>query len=152
MSLKKCIAITLITGSLFSASFAEATPTMTQAVSVPQELMNPNDNSNYVLVWTHLGSKYYIDISSIVIKQNDAKMRWWAENIVELNKNGEYVSQFSREFCFDRTNGNTRMWNYNTTRWENLETYDCRSTSQVEARAYNLGYIFAFQGGNPLEK
>lgn len=152
MNIKKCIAVALVAGSIFSISSAEATPTMHQAVSVPQYTMNPNENANYVLVWSHLNSKYYIDLASIVVKENNAKMRWWAENIVELNKNNEYVNQFPREYCYDRTNGNTRMWNYGTGRWENLETYDCRSTNQLEARSYNLGYIFAFQGGNPVEK
>ena len=151
MSLKKCIAITLITGSLFSASFAEATPTMTQAVTIPQELMNPNDNPNYVLVWTHLGSKYYVDLSSIVVKQNDDKMRWWAENVVEL-KNNEYVAQFPREYCYDKTTKNTRQWNYNIGRWENINPFDTNTRVQFEVRAYNLGYLFAFQGGNPIEK
>lgn len=152
MSLKKCIAITLITGSLFSFSPVEATPTMVQSVSVPQELMNPNENPNYVLVWTHLNSKYYIDLASIVVKENDDKIRWWAENIVELNKNGEYVGQFPREYCFDRTNDNTRMWNAKMRVWETFGSYNCESLNQLDARAFNLGYLFAFQGGNPVEK
>lgn len=152
MKIKNCIAVALVTGSLFSFSFAEATPTMAQSVSVPQELMNPNENPNYVLVWTHLDSKYYIDLSSIVVKENDSKIRWWAENIVELNKNGEYVRQFLKNYCFDRTNDNTRMWNTRTGVWESFGTYNCESLNQLDARAFNLGYLFAFQGGNPIEK
>lgn len=152
MNIKQSIAIALVAGSIFSVPSAEATPTMVQSVSVPQELMNPNENPNYVLVWTHLDSKYYIDLSSIVVKENDSKIRWWAENIVELNKSGEYVGQFLKNYCFDRTNDNTRMWNTRTGVWESFGTYNCESLNQLDARAFNLGYLFAFQGGNPIEK
>lgn len=151
MKIKKCITIALVAGSIFSVNFAEATPTNCQTVSVPQELMNPNENPNYLLVWTHLGSKYYIDLASIIVKQNDDKISWWAENIVELNKNNEYKNQFAYEFCYDKTTQITEVWNSEARKWEYLNTFDRRSQNQLEARAYNLGYIFAFQGGNPVE-
>lgn len=151
MKLKKCIATALVAGSIFSFNFAEATPTNCQAVSVPQELMNPNENPNYLLVWTHLGSKFYLDLSSIIVKENDDKIRWWAVNVVELNKSNEYVNQFAREFCYDRTNDHTRQWDYNAKEWDDLFTFSTKTRTQLEARAFNLSYIFAFQGGNPIE-
>ena len=152
MKIKNCIAVALVTGSLFSFSSAEATPTMTQAVIIPQEIMNPNENSNYLLVWSNLSSKFYIDLSSIIVKENDDKIRWWALNIVELNKNNAYVGQFPREFCYDRTNDHTRVWDYNAKEWEDFFAYSTKSRMQLDARAFNLSYIFAFQGGNPVEK
>ena len=160
MKLKKSIAIALCATTLVSFGVmceasdkkASATPTRTQAVDVPQYLMNLDSNPNYVLVWHHLDTNYYIDLSSVVVKQNDDKIRWWAQNIVEIDNTGKYIKQFPREFCYDRTTDNTRQWNYSTKSWENLFTYDTISRNQLEARAYNLGYIFAFQGGNPVEK
>lgn len=152
MSIKNYITTALVVGSIFSFSYTEATPTMTQAVSIPQELMNPNENSNYLLVWSNLGSKFYLDLSSIIIKENDDKIRWWAVNVVELNKKGEYVRQFPREFCYDRTTDKTKVWDYNAKEWDEFFAYSTKTRTQLEARAFNLSFIFAFQGGFPLEK
>ena len=152
MKIKNYITTALVVSSIFSFSYTEATPTMTQAVSIPQELMNPNENSNYLLVWSNLGSKFYLDLSSIIIKENDDKIRWWAVNVVELNKEGEYVRQFPREFCYDRTTDKTKMWDYNAKEWDEFFAYSTKTRIQLEARAFNLSFIFAFQGGFPLEK
>lgn len=152
MKIKNYITTALVIGSIFSFSYTEATPTMTQSVSIPQELMNPNENSNYLLVWSNLGSKFYIDLSSIVVKRDDDKIRWWAVNVVELNKKGEYVRQFPREFCYDRTTDKTKMWDYNAKEWDEFFAYSTKTRIQLEARAFNLSFIFAFQGGFPLEK
>lgn len=152
MKIKNCIAVALVTGSLFSFSSVEATPTMTQAVTVPQEVMNPSENSNYLLVWSNLGSKFYIDLSSIVVKENDDKMRWWALNIVELNKDGDYVKQFPKEFCYDRTTDKTKVWDSGSREWDEFFAYTTKQRVQLEARAFNLSFIYAFQGGFPVER
>lgn len=152
MKIKNYITTALVVGSIFSFSYAEAIPTMTQSVTVPQELMNPSENSNYLLVWSDLGSKFYIDLSSIVVKQNDDKIRWWAVNIVELNKNGDYVKQFPKEFCYDRTTDKTKVWDSGSREWDEFFAYTTKQRVQLEARAFNLSFIFAFQGGFPLEK
>jgi hypothetical protein len=161
LKLKKSIAIALCVSSIISigvsseaAKKASATPTMVQAVAVPQMNMNLDGNSNYVLVWNHIGTRFYIDLASIVVKENDDKMRWWGQNIIEVNEKGEYIGQFTQEFCYDRTMdyNNTRQWNPDTRKWEVLDTYETNSRYQADARAYKLGYIFAFQGGNPVEK
>lgn len=160
MKLKKSIAIALCATTLVSFGVmceaadkkASATPTKVAAVTVPQYPMNLDQNPNYVLVWHHLDTNYYLDLSSIIIKENDDKMRWWGQNIVEVDNNGKYIKQFLKEYCYDRTIDNTRQWNPATRQWENLFTYDTNSRNQLEVRAYNLSYMFAFQGGNPVEK
>lgn len=161
MKLKKVIAIALSAATIASvgvgceaAKKASATPTMVQAVAVPQMLMNLDGNPNYLLVWNHVGTRFYIDLSSIIVKQNDSKMRWWAQNIIEVNESGKYIGQFTQEFCYDRTmdKNNTRQWNPDNRTWEVLDTYETNSRYQADARSYKLGYIFAFQGGNPVEK
>ena len=156
MKLKKLIAIALCGAAIAAYNGeAQATPTMVQSVHVPQELMNAEGNNNYVLVWQHLGTKFYIDLTSIVVKEND-NVRWWAQNIIELDENGKYLGQFTQEFCLDMTSKklyeNTKQWNADTKQWESLNTYDTKSRNQADARAFNLGYMFAFQGGNPIEK
>jgi hypothetical protein len=162
LKLKKAIAIALCGATFLSVNIGEtadkkasATPTMVQGVTIPQVLMNPNENANYVLIWHHFDSGYYIDLSSIVIKEND-DLKWWAQNIVEINDKGAYINQFTQEFCFDETvdksYANTRQWDKNTRKWENLNIFDTRSRYQVDARGFSLGYIYAFQGGNPVEK
>ena len=152
---KKLVATVLCGLSLGLMNPIEATPTMVQAVYAPQMSMNASDNTNYVLVWHHLDSSFYIDLASIVIKEND-ELKWWAQNVVELDKEGNYVKQYTQEFCLDTTvkkdvDALTRMWNPDTKKWENINTFDTKSRSQVESRGFNIGYVFAFQGGNPIE-
>ena len=69
MKLKKVIAIALSAATIASvavgceaAKKASATPTMVQAVAVPQMLMNLDGNANYLLVWNHVGTRFYIDL------------------------------------------------------------------------------------------
>ena len=152
---KKLLATTLLGMSLMSP-MVSATPTMTQAVNAPQMSMNANDNTNYVLIWHHLDSSFYIDLASIVIKEND-DLKWWAQNVVELDEKGNYVKQYTQEFCLDTTVKNdvdavTRMWNKDTKKWENINSFDTRSRYQAESRGFNIGYMFAYQCGNPVEK
>lgn len=161
MNLKKIIIAGMVGATVLSmgmngeaAKKASATPTMTQSVTVPQMRMDLDGNTNYLLVWNRMGTRFYIDLSSIVVKQNDDKMRWWAQNIIEVNEEGKYLGQSTQEFCCDRTMDHdfTRQWNPDNRTWEVLNPYETNSRYQNDARAYNLGYIFAFQGGNPVEK
>jgi hypothetical protein len=162
MKLKKIIAIALSAATIASVGIsAEAADkkdngrdmTMRQAVIMAQMPMNLDGNTNYLLVCNHSGIRFYIDLASIVIKEDDDKMCWWAQNIIEVNDEGKYVGQFTQEFCYDRTmdKKNTRQWNGDNRTWEVLDTYETNSRYQADARAYKLGYIFAFQGGNPVK-
>lgn len=114
-------------------------------------LMNLDDNPNYVLVYSHMGFGYYLDITSINIKQNDAKGRYWAQNLVEVNmitnEVGKNITQF---YYYDRTDGSTKKYNSSNDEWETIETYDPREAVQIESRGFSIGYLFAFQGGNPV--
>lgn len=152
--MKKVLAATLLGMSLMNP--VGATPTMVQSVHTPQMLMNVENNANYVLLWHHMDSNFYLDLSSIVVKEND-DLRWWAQNVVEIDENGKYIKQYTQEFCLDTTvkkdvDAVTRQYNRDTKKWENMDSYDIRSRYQVESRGFNIGYLFAFQGGNPIEK
>lgn len=152
--MKKVLAATLLGMSLMNP--VGATPTMVQSVHAPQMLMNVENNANYVLLWHHMDSNFYLDLSSIVVKEND-DLRWWAQNVVEIDENGKYIKQYTQEFCLDTTvkkdvDAVTRQYNRDTKKWENMDSYDIRSRYQVESRGFNIGYLFAFQGGNPIEK
>ena len=158
--MKKNIMKTVIAGIAVCGTIAFGNPnttyaeeaTVQQRINVPQRLMNLYDNPNYVLIYENMGIGYYLDINSIVIKKNDEHMRFWAQNIIPINmKTGEYGNPSTIFYAFDRDKEYTERYNSDTQNWEVFQPFDCRKENQVEARAYSIGYIFAFQGGNPAK-
>lgn len=154
MKFKKIIISTMIASMIASGSVF-ATPTNVSSVHPEQQLLNLNDNPNYVLVYSNVGIGYYLDIASIVIKQNDAKGRYWAQNIISVNqKTGEFSAPITQFYYYDRTDNSdnaTKMYNSSRESWEVIQPFDPRSQVQLESRGYYLGYLFAFQKGNPKE-
>lgn len=120
-------------------------------VTKQQYILNLDNNPNYVLIYSKLGIGYYLDIQSIVVKENDSVMRWWSQAICSVNMETKQVGEYKiQSYSYDRTNGNTNMYNYSTKSWETIETYDPRESVQVESRGFSIGYIYAFQGGYPV--
>ena len=154
MNLKKIAEIGIL-GAMVAVSPIVGNTAYAETSSAPKTnnnyLMNLDQNPNYVLVYSHLGIGYYLDISSINIKQNDAKGRYWAQILVEVNMKtnevGKYITQF---YYYDRTDGATKKFNDSNKEWETIETYDPREAVQIESRGFSIGYLFAFQGGNPV--
>lgn len=147
----KLVKYLLIAFSVIAVTIPNISYAATPAKTTTQYLMNLDENPNYVLVWSHLGIGYYLDISSIDIKQNDFKGRYWAQNLVEVNMKtnevGKYITQF---YFYDRTTLATKKYNSSDKEWETIQTYDPREASQISSRGFSIGYMFAFQGGNPV--
>lgn len=152
--IKKMMATMMIATALGTGT-AFATPTNTNSVVPKQQLMNLSDNPNYVLIYSNVGIGYYLDVTSITIKQDDDKGRYWAQNVIPVNqKTGQWSNPITQFYYYDRkdeTASATKMYDTSRKEWEVIEPFDPRSTVQLECRGYYLGYLFAFQKGNPEE-
>ena len=150
---KKMIASVLAAGILSFGAPAYATPTNVHSVSAPQEHMNIFDNPNYILVQSHLGKGWYLDVSSIVNKSFDGEYAW-SQNIVEVDIVNQKVTGAYKTQTY-RYNDESMKFKYLNTKngeWVDFDPFDIRERNQLDSRGFSLGFMSLFQGGNPVER
>lgn len=150
---KKMIISAMVAGILSFGVHAYAMPTNVYHVFAPQEKMNIFDNPNYILVQSHMGKGWYLDVSSIINKSSNGEYAW-SQNIVEVDivnqiVTGEYKTQSYR---YDDRNMKFKYLNTENGEWVDFDPFDIRERNQLNSRGFSLGFMSLFQGGNPVER
>ena len=108
---------------------------------------NWNGDTNYLLLYAQGGDAWYLDKSSIVVKQDlydgtDID-RVWAENIVMVRESsGEYEN--TRTYWFRDRSGDTMYTTNPRDKWSRFDTSDRAGYMQVTVRGFTTGWYYAF--------
>jgi hypothetical protein len=108
-----------------------------------------NGDTNYVLVYGHQGVSWYLDKSSVVIKQSDRQANAFACNIVIVDTNGNISG--TKTYWYDepcqRDNYNEACYSVNGTDWKVFNVNDTAGYMQVVVNGFKTGWKAAFGSG-----
>lgn len=107
-----------------------------------------NGDTNYPLLYGHMGSAWYLDKSSVVVKQDDSVAHKFAENIIMVDADNGYsiintgtlwfYQKLQRDDFFEAYTGNGE-------KWRSFEVNSSYGADQVVVNAFKLGWKAAFR-------
>jgi hypothetical protein len=131
---------------LFALIVGLAVVNMPQVQAYEQYL---NGDTNYVIVYGHQGMSWYLDKSSVVVKESDQKANSFACNIVVVDVNGNITATktyWYYEPC-QRDNFNEAYCSNDGKSWNAFNVNDYAGSAQVVVNGFKTGWRAAFGSG-----
>ena len=108
-----------------------------------------NGDTNYPLLHGHMGVAWYLDKSSVVVKQDDAIAHKFAENIIMVSADKDYslISTATLWFCQRMKREEFFEAYVRSTKgeWRNFQVDSPYGADQVIVNAFKLGWKEAFR-------
>ena len=107
-----------------------------------------NGDSNYTLVYGHMGIAYYLDKSSATVLQDDGEGSEFAVNIITVNESGEISN--TQTIWYFRSNDESPSTAYTSLdgqKWKQFRMNDTAGFMQLTIGGYKAGYYAAFGHG-----
>lgn len=103
-----------------------------------------NGDTNYPMVYGHMGVTWYLDASSVVVKQDVYEGqdidRIWAENIISVAEDGNAKTHT----YWYRDNCGTMYFHRDDADWQEFDPFSYYGTMQVVVNGCKLGWRIAF--------
>jgi hypothetical protein len=108
-----------------------------------------NGDTNYVLIYGHQGNSWYLDKSSVVVKESSKKANAFACVVISVDVNGN-VSGDKTYWYYQpcqRDNFNEAFYSNDGKTWKSFNVNDSAGYMQVVIGGFKTGWKVAFGSG-----
>ena len=108
-----------------------------------------NGDTNYVLVYGHMGVAFYLDKSSVVAKQDDSTAHAFAENILSVDSDGNITGN-QTYWYYQKVDSQDLYEAYKSNdgnHWNSFEINDDSGAMAVVVQGFKYGWPIAFGYG-----
>ena len=131
---------------VFALIFSVLTVCMPNAQAYDKNLYG---DDNYILVYGHMDVAWYLDKSSVVVKQNDKNAHAFAQNIVIVDPTGKITKTKTYWYyqAVKRDNYNEALFSEDGEKWKSFDVNSEFGFMQVVVNGFKTGWSVAFGCG-----